>query len=207
MKHVSLKHSAKFVPLALLGAFFVPLLSGCPGGAELEDPGKYGLTGGNPSTGTGGTNAMGGTGGTTGGSAGTGTPPPMLTVDCGSSTYQTVLMGSCVSLGCHAATSTIPAASMLDLTPNDGLVSRLKDVKAKHGDITCGADFTACTPASCDPNALLVNSATPSASWILAKINNTQSDCGASMPIGGTLSAADSMCMTNLVNAIAALPK
>jgi hypothetical protein len=213
VSHFSLKHQLRFVPLGLVGASFVIALSGCPQGADLEDPKKYGLSGGSPSTGTGGgtgaTGGTSGTGGTTGGSAGSGAAgAPSLVVDCGSSTWQTVITNDCSKLaGCHKGSSTIPPASMLNLTADSGIVSRIKDVKAVHGDITCGTDNAPCTPASCDPNALLVNSATPSASWILAKIKGTQSDCGAQMPSSGGPPAADETCLENFVNAVAALPK
>ncbi len=201
----SLKRGVGVVPLTLLGASFLLTLSGCPGGAELEHPEKYGLTatGGSTATGSGGMTATGGSGAS--GSAGTSSAPP-LTVDCGTDTYQNVLTTNCASLGCHlpfmGMAST--AASGLDLTPDSGLVGRLKDVKAQHGDITCAPDFTACVPASCDPSALLVNSQDPTKSWILTKINGAQSDCGTPMPPpSGPSGTALTMCITNLVNAIA----
>jgi hypothetical protein len=196
MKRVSFlnQHLLKFIPLAILGASFLLTLSGCPGGAELEHPEAYGLTGGSSTSGTGGS-------GTGGGGA-------MLTVDCGNTTYDAVLNGSCVSLGCHKADVTLnaPAASGLDLTPDSGLVGRIKDVKAQHGDITC-PDLTTCVPATCDTNALLVNSSAAANSWILAKINGNSNGCGSPMPVGSALSADRLTCLENFVNAVAALPK
>lgn len=202
----SLKRGVGVVPLTLLGASFLFGLSGCPGGAELEHPEKYGLTatGGSTATGSGGMTATGGTG--TSGSAGSSAPP--LTVDCGSDSYQTILTGNCAEAGCHLPFQGMisTAASGLDLTPDSGLVGRLKDVKAQHGDIYC-PDGNVCVPASCDPNVLLVNSQNPSASWILTKINGGQSDCGSRMP--GPAGPPDNVtsCITNLVNAIANYPK
>jgi hypothetical protein len=210
MKRVSLlsQHFLQCLPLAALGVSFLLTLSGCPQGAELEDPAKYGLTGGNSSmNGSGGSTggSSAGTGGTTGGSAGTGAT---LTVDCGTDTYQNVLTTNCATPGCHKGSSLAPPASMLNLVPDSGLVSRIKDVKAVHGDIYMPPDFsTVYVPASCDMNALLVNSANPSASWILAKINGTQNDCGIQMPSAGGPPAAVTMCIQNLVAAVAALPK
>jgi hypothetical protein len=178
-------------------------LSGCPGGAELEHPEKYGLTatGGSTATGSGGMTASGGSG--TSGSAGS--SGPALVVDCGTDMYETILTGNCAEPGCHQPIAGM-AASGLNLMPDSGLVGRLKDVKAQHGDITCPPDFNACTPASCDPNVLLVNSQNPSASWILTKINGGQSDCGSRMP--GPAGPPDNVtsCITNLVNAIAKYP-
>ena len=210
MKRVSFlsQHLLQCLPLATLGVSVLFILSGCPQGAELEDPAKYGLTGGNSSmTGSGGSTggSSAASGGMTGGSAGTGAT---LTVDCGTDTYQNVLSKNCANLaGCHKASTTIPTASMLNLTPDAGLVGRIKDVKALHGDITCSPDFAPCNPASCDPNALLVNSANPGASWILAKIKGNQADCGTQMPdIGGPPAAAET-CLENFVAAVAALPK
>lgn len=211
MKRVSLlsQHLLKFLPLATLGMCSLLTLSGCPGGAELEHPEKYGLTGGSSSmNGSGGTTggSSPGTGGTAGGSAGTG-GGATLTVDCGSDTYQSVLTQNCATGGCHKKTGNIPARSGLDLTPDSGLVSRIKDVKAQHGDIYVGNSTTPSVPASCDPNVLLVNSANADASWILAKIKGTQSDCGIQMPdVGGPPAAAET-CLENFVSAVAALPK
>jgi hypothetical protein len=202
---LSLKH-VKFVPLALVGVSALLTLSGCPGGAELEHPEKYGLTGGTTSTGSGGTTGGttgGATGGTTGGSAG----GAMLVVDCGSDTYQNVLNNQCATSGCHKPP--FSAQSGLDLTPDSGLVSRIKDVKPAYQGIYCdmGGNLVDCMPASCDPNAFYVNSSNPDASWILAKIKGTQADCGDQMPSTGGPPADVATCIENLVKAVAMLPK
>jgi hypothetical protein len=198
-----------FVPLAALGTSFLLTLSGCPQGADLEHPEEYGLTGGSSAgPGTGGTapGSGGTTGGTTGGSGGTGSGVT-LTVDCGSDTYQNVLTQNCATIGCHRMVGQAPAPSGLVLTPDSGLVGRIKDVKAQHGDILCPPDFNTCVPASCDPNALLVNSANPSASWILAKIKGAQSDCGDPMPSPNGPTDPVEACLENFVAAVAAVPK
>lgn len=206
MKRVSfLNQQVKnFVPLAALGVSFVLTLTGCPGGAELEHPEAYGLTGGQSST-----NGTGAAAGTTGnGTGGTSGTSSSLTVDCGASTYQTVLSGSCATGGCHLpnAAFNFPGASNLNLTPDDGLVGRLKDVKAQHGDISCPPDFNTCVPSACDTNVLLVDSKNAANSWILAKIHGTQNGCGDSMPTGTPLTADKQTCIENFVNAVAALP-
>ncbi len=113
--------------------------------------------------------------------------------------------GACSIQGCHF--SHLPTSS-LDLTANSGLVGRVKDVPAVHGDINSSTDpamFTACVPAGCPDDALLVNSADPDSSWILAKINGTQGDCGDVMP-DGVFSDDQKACVDKLVRAIAALP-
>jgi hypothetical protein len=202
--------------MTVLGMTFALLLSGCPGGADLEDPAKYGLSGGMPATGTGGTTSTGGTAGS--GTAGSGTASGgaagALTVDCGSTTYAAALTNNCTSAGCHRAGIAPPAG--LVLTPDSGLVARLKDVPATHEDVTCsGANDTSCPcsdyicttpPATCPTGALLVNSATPSASWILAKID-TVPMCGSQMPGVAFQGPDDKTCIENMVNVIAALPK
>ena len=211
MKRVSLlsQHLLKLLPLVTLGVCSLLTLSGCPGGAELEHPEKYGLTGGSSAmNGSGGTTggSSPGTGGTTGGSAGTGSGA-MLVVDCGTDTYQNVLSQNCATGGCHRKMGMFPAQSGLDLTPDTGLVGRVKDVKAQHGDIYVGDATTPSVPASCDPNVLLVNSQNADASWILAKIKGTQDDCGMQMPSPPGPPAAVEMCLENFVAAVAALPK
>ena len=203
MKRVSFlsQHLVKFVPLATLGVCFVLTLTGCPGGAELEHPEAYGLTGGSTSS--------SGTGGSSPGTGGSGTGGGgMLTVDCGSTTYQAVLT-SCAGAGCHQPIPSIsyPGAAALDLTPDSGLVGRLKDVKATHGDISCPPSGTTCVPAACDTNALLVNSNAPANSWLLAKINGNSNGCGDAMPLGTSIPTTSVTCLENFVNAVAALPK
>ena len=81
---------------------------------------------------------------------------------------------------------------MLDLTPDSNLFYRLVDVRARFGDIDCDPatlGLQACVPPGCPTGALLVDSQTPAASWLLAKISawegTTPIDlgCGDSMPL------------------------
>ncbi len=221
LSQLRLGRALTFAPLTVVGAFFLFTLSGCPGGADLEDPGKFGIAGG-PVTGTGGTSTgSGGTGGgttgggTTGGSAGTGSGGT-LTVNCTGTTYD-VALKSCNTLGCHAAN--YPAGG-LNLVADANLVTRLKDVPAQHKDIGCTAGDTTCacdantltctTPPSACPMgnaALLVNSANYQQSWIITKLEQTDPMCGIQMPDGAYKSPADKACIEAMVQAIAMLPK
>lgn len=218
LSQLRLSRAITLAPLTIVGAFFLFTLSGCPGGAELEDPGKFGIAG-TPATGSGGTTSAGGTtgsGGTGGGATG-GTAGTMLTVNCTGTTYD-VALKSCTGPGCHAAS--YPAAG-LNLVADANLVTRLKDVPAQHKDISCsGATDTSCT---CDPNsftcspppstcptansALLVNSANYQQSWIITKLEQTDPMCGIQMPDGAYKSPADKACIEAMVQAIAMLPK
>lgn len=159
--------------------------------------------------GNGGTRAMTGAAGTTSfaGSAGTGgaAAGASLVVDCGGLSYVEILGTDCATPGCHRGTPE-QTPSRLVLTPDAGLVSRLKDVAAKHLDIFCLDQDMFCTPAVCDPSVLLVNSASPDKSWILAKLRGTQNGCGDRMP-SDTYDPQKQQCLEKMVMAIAALPK
>ncbi len=222
LSHLRLERAFASIPLVLMGAAFLVTLSGCPGGSELEDPGKYGIAGG-PVTGSGGTTggstgtggATGGTtGGTTGGSAGT--AGTMLTVNCTGTTYQSAL-ASCNGAGCHSA---IYPQAGLNLVADANLVSRLKDVPSTHASISCtGPSDTTCTcsseflcttpPSTCPPAAqgLLVDSQNPANSWMLKKIDLSDPMCGVQMPETPYKSPADKACLEAMVQAIAMLPK
>jgi len=141
------------------------------------------------------------------GRAGSGGAPAgaSLVVECGGLSYIDILGTDCATPGCHRGTPE-QAPSRLVLTPDAGLVSRLKDVAAKHLDIFCLDQDTFCTPALCDPNVLLVNSANPDKSWILAKLRGTQNGCGDRMP-SETYDPQKQQCLEKTVAAIAALPK
>lgn len=214
LSHLRLAPAVAYVPLTIIGVSFLLTLSGCPGGAELEDPQKYGIAG-MPVTASGGTS--GGTGGSgsgaTGGSAGTGSNTT-LTVNCTGTTYQQAL-ASCNGGGCHAA---MYSAADLNLVADAGLVSRLKDVASKHSDIGCsGSSDTTCTcvnyycstpPASCPSGALLVDSSDYTKSWLLTKVDNANPMCGAQMPYAEPYKTPnDKACIEAMVQAIAQLPK
>jgi hypothetical protein len=198
--------AAPSLSIPLLGLFIAVTQTGCPQGADLQNPDQYPpVTSSGGSSGSGGSsNASAGTG--TAGSASQAQLITPATVGCA---FDMVLgtgstRGSCAILGCHAGPM---PSSELDLTANAGLVGRLKDVSAKHGDINCAsdpADFMACVPAGC-PDAYLVDSNYPDDSWILQKINGTQGDCGAQMP-DGLFDDDQKACVEKLVRAIAALP-
>jgi hypothetical protein len=216
LSQLRLGRAITFAPLTIVGSFFLFTLSGCPGGAELEDPGKFGIAGA-AVTGTGGAGTgSGGTGGgTTGGSAGT-SSGGTLTVNCTGTTYD-VALKSCNQLGCHAASYPY---SGLNLTADSGLVSRLKDVPAKHGDVSCSpSDATqictcdstsfSCTtpPTSCPKGDFLVDSSDYTKSWLWKKLEMTDPMCGVQMPDGAYRSPADKACLEAMVQAIAMLSK
>jgi hypothetical protein len=214
-----------FFRITLCAAALVGL-AGCPQGAELENPEDYmipvasGGTGtagtGNPTgsggTGTGGTGTAGtGTAGT--GTAGTGTAGTGTGgIDPGCD-WQTALTKSCALSVCHGTRAPF---GDLNLTPDDGLVARIKDVTATNGDLDCDPsdEYLECTtlPPECSAygSAKLVDSANPDASFIITKL--TASGCGNQMPMppGDSTSAGwtpDRLtCIQDLVRAIAALP-
>ncbi|HTQ04020.1 MAG TPA: hypothetical protein VMI54_09190 [Polyangiaceae bacterium] len=171
-----------------------------------------------PPAGTGGTTAAaagkGGSAGsavTAGGSAGSagtgvaGSSGQQLVVNCTGTTYQAAL-SNCTLAGCHSA---IYPASGMNLTPDSGLVGRLKDVPAKHADIFCEDIMADCTPATCPApgQALLVNSTDYTQSWILKKIAPGDPMCGSGMPGTAYKNSNDMACIQAMVQAIATLPK
>lgn len=157
--------------------------------------------------------AAGGTAGSATGGTGGSTDVVLLVPNCD---YVQALK-SCTTLGCHAAT--YPAAG-LNLVPDANLVARLKDVPARHEDIsctgpadpscTCNSSSFTCSPApsSCPApgSALLVDSANYSQSWIITKLEQTDPGCGIQMPDGAYRAPGDKSCIEQLVQAIAALP-
>jgi hypothetical protein len=176
------------------------------GGSVTGTGGAAGAAAGHGGTSGGSGTGASGAGGTTG-TAGSGAAgAPALVVDCGSLNYATILTQDCTTVGCHRPPAT--AASQLILVPDAGLVSRLKDVPAKHMDIYCPDlnDVCPTVPAACDMTALLVNSAQPDKSWILQKLRGTQNGCGDQMP-SPAYDMAKEQCLEKMVNAIAALPK
>lgn len=208
-----------FFEIGALGLALVFTQTGCPGGADLEQPDSYAgrfSTGGTGTggTGTGGTAPIAGTGtgatagsGTAGsGTAGTGSGGfDIKTVNCNGPDPVTTLNKKCAAVGCHNSAS---MASGLILTADAGLATRTKDVPAKHGSIDCsqpGQPFMECTvpPAACPSNALLVNSADWQSSWIISKLKLADNSCGYQMPTSGTLSAQEEACIETIVQAIA----
>jgi hypothetical protein len=167
------------------------------------------------SGGTAGINAAGtGTAGASvvAGSAGTSAVLDPATIPCD---FPTILQSDCAHSGCHAPSAAAPTpAAGLDLSPNAGLVGRLKDVPARHMNINCappGADIVECTsvPAACPTGALLVDSSNWEASFVVSKMRGTALGCGDQMrePDYPTLKADREACVEAVVKAIAALPK
>ena len=207
----------RWLPLATIGFYSLVSLTGCPGGADLEDPGKYGpVFAGSGNATTGGTGGAGGTGGSagtggssaTGGSAGAGMAGGSacngtLTVGCD---YATDLNGDCAnSSGCHKGAG----ATGLNLVPDAGLACRLKDVTATHSGLFCGTDFHTCTSAElatqCPGTDKFVDSSDWTKSWILQKVTGMQGTCGDPMPSPPSYDATKEACLEQLVQAIAGL--
>jgi hypothetical protein len=183
-------------------------LDGCAGSpdTQISNGGSAGAM-----AGVGGKSSLAGGGGApasagmAGMSGAAGSGAPALVVDCGGLNYADVLANDCATPGCHRGAPT-QAPSRLVLTPDAGLVGRLKDVPAKHLDIFCIDQNMFCTPAVCDMTALLVNSASPEQSWLITKLRGTQNGCGDRMP-SEEYDPAKQQCLENVARAIAALPK
>jgi hypothetical protein len=208
------------IPPAIFGLAAAVTLAGCPVGAELEDPERFAIGTGGTGPGTGGTGpATGGTAGSgtagsgTAGSGTAGTGGGMLEVTCDGVDYVEVMNKNCaVNSGCHKATGARLGVADLNLTPDAGLVMRLKDMPAGFKEIDCGAPgpYMECIPAGCPTasGALLVNSLNPDESWILKKLNATHGECGFEMPQSpGTtdFDAVRKACVEKVIRAIAAL--
>lgn len=100
----------------------------------------------------------------------------------------TLFNQKCNSAGCHSA---VMPGGDLDLeSPN--VASRLINTPATFGGVVIGP------AAMCSP-AKLIDTATPSASWLEVKILKTQGSCGASMPLIGMLTDAEQNCITDYV--------
>jgi hypothetical protein len=163
----------------LVGASFLVVLSGCPGGGELEQPGKYfpDDAGMEPAE------------------AGT------LMVPCD----YVAALETCAKTGCHKPLGGSVIAG-LNLVPDDDLVSRLKDVRATFGDLYCGTMPCATIPTACPTGALLVDSKDPAQSFLLRKLNDPLG-CGDKMPPPGYQYTDDERaCLELMVQAIAELP-
>lgn len=223
---LNLKRVFAIGPVLVLGFTSLLAVNGCSGTQPTEpSSGGTGASGGTSATGgtgaagspgSGGTSSsagMPGSGGTsssagagaTGGSAGTGSMVPLpMPAECAN--VASTLTNGCGKIGCHRLP--FPAGG-LDLTPNSGLVGRVKDVVATHADIPCPDDSTKqCVPSTCPTGVKLVDSSNAMNSWINAKLEGKQNGCGDAMPTNGTtISAADKTCLEALVTAIAALPK
>jgi len=183
------------------------VLSGCPQGAELENPDAWAGRFGTAGTGMG-----------TGGTA-TGPVLDWATAVCDPSLDNTAtavpasadfMTKTCAKSFCHGPNF----VAGLDLRTDDGFAKRIKDVQAMHGSIPCTDDVTKnCIPASCPPAGMakLVDSQNPSMSWMIAKATQSSmvggtDGCGDNMPPSTGLTVdLQKQCLINVVNAVAAL--
>ena len=186
--------------------------AGAVTGAAGTNVGGTNAGGANAGGANGGGMNAGGAGVMSGGSSGAGGSAVAAAFQAACADYLNIVTTDCAHLGCHAGPN---ATSQLDLSPDTGLPSRVKDVPAKHLNITCsppGADIVECTsvPAAPAPaNALLVDSSNWQASWIIAKLRAMSTGCGDTMPDAEYLTEKTDreLCIERLVQAIAALPK
>ncbi|HEY3495709.1 MAG TPA: hypothetical protein VGK73_13520 [Polyangiaceae bacterium] len=193
-------------------------LAGCPVGADLEDPEKFGSGGSAPTAGTGPAAGTGGTAPTAGtaGSAGAAVAPTIPNVTCD---WVTAMNKNCAISSCHGK---LFQYGDLLLTPTvvDGMgrdfIARLKDVTVALADVDCdpGPEYLECTtpPAECQPfvGTKLVDSANPANSFILKKMEAVV--CGNQMPLDPGSSPNNGWgqeridCITEMVNRIAEMP-
>lgn len=120
--------------------------------------------------------------------------------------YTTALLKTCAISSCHKQGSVAPAAG-LSLVPDAGLISRIKDVPATHGDIYCPELNDTCPerPPGCPVGDKLIDSAFPEQSWMYRKISGPP-DCGEQMPAGVNITADQKACILTLIFTIANLP-
>jgi hypothetical protein len=171
------------------GAFGVDGGTGGVGGAAGGVGGSGGVGGtigaapgvGGAAPGVGG--APGGLGGTAGGVGGSSDYFGDYVPSCD---LQVALSKSCARTGCHSAIDHYADLNFFDIP---GIPAMLLDQPATHGDINCaqpGMPFRECMPselpATCPPNALLLDSANPENSWVLRKLRGDES-CGDAMPL------------------------
>jgi len=94
----------------------------------------------------------------------------------------------CGTAGCHD-----PMSTTLNLVSPD-VASRLVNVTAKHA----LADTTMCPSMP----VKYIDTANPSASWLLTKLNNMQGNCGVKMPEIGTWTADEATCLNNWIQTL-----
>jgi hypothetical protein len=193
--------------LLYVGASTLALLgSSCAAEAPTSTvSGGTGGTAGSAGASAGTAGASAGTAGTTGGAAGTagagggsaGTPPAC--------DFAGVIQKSCALTACH---DTMYKQGELDFrTP--GYEQRLVNAPATFTDITCpdpagGPLPVACTPPSCAPGTLLINTAAPAESWMLKKLNGTHNECGDPMPLApGMVTPDEKACLESWIHYLA----
>jgi len=185
---------------AIGAATLACLALGCPQAADLENAKSYPLPGypiggGTTSGGTAGGTAAAGT--AAGGSAaGTATGGTSGGDPCDTACIKDILqVQSTLCALCH--NNTTLTSSGLDLK-SDGFTARLRNIPAKHTDLPAGM-----TAADCPVGDKLIDTTTPSASWLLKKIEGQQGQCGTPMPSSGMLTATQKTCMETYIACVA----
>lgn len=157
-------------------------MQGCPEPADLEDPSGFCRPGqsvvgaNNQVTGCTDSPASGGSG---------------AMASCESACISALFTSTCLT--CHNKGAPL---GQLDLE-SVGVSARLKDQPAKHAEIS--------NPQGCPAGDKLIDSANPSASWLLKKVSKQQAGCGTPMPPQGA-SDADVTCVTEYVNCVGTSP-
>jgi hypothetical protein len=160
------------------------LASGCPEPGDLEHvesfckPGQSTIGANNQVIGCSDSPSGGGSGG---GAA----------TSCESACFTALVSGTCLT--CHHAQAPL---GQLDLE-SPGLSARLKDQLAKHAEVD--------NPQACPSGDKLIDSTTPSASWLLKKVSKQQGSCGTPMPPQGA-TMADIECVNQYVTCVGAAP-
>ena len=129
------------------------------------------------------------------GSAQGGMSSPALAVD--TTCLTAVFAANCATVACHKGRV---LGADLDLD-SPGVNARLIDVVATHKD--------AMPTAGCLTGDKLIDTANPSASFLLAKVTKTMDalNCGFTMPIGSMLSAEDLACLNKYVQDVSTAAK
>ncbi len=170
--------------LEWLAAALALLAVGCPEPGDLEKVNSYCKPGQSI---VGANNEVTGCSDTPSGSSGSGNSGSSCETAC----ITMLFSNTCVS--CH--TQAVPLGE-LDLQ-SAGVAARLKDQPAKHAALD--------NPQGCPTGDKLIDSANPTASWLLKKVAMQQGGCGTQMPPQGA-TAADVTCVTEYVNCVSAMP-
>jgi len=169
----------------LAGSALSLLATGCPEPGDLENvdkfckPGQSVVGANNEVTGCTESPSSGGSGGGSGAS-------------CDTACITALFSSTCTV--CHKQAT---ALGQLDLE-TAGVAARLKDQPAKHAEVG--------NAQGCPSGDKLIDSANPSASWLLKKISKQQGDCGTPMPAPQGGSEADIACVDAYVKCVSASP-
>lgn len=198
------------VAAGTLAFFLVSCAAEDPGSTVTGGAAGVGGTAGTPGAGTAGTAGSAGAGGAGGssGSAGTagtaGTAAGGAPPTCG---YAAIIQAQCAKAGCHNTTHMM---SGLDLQAA-GYEQRIVNAPVTYGDISCpdpagGPLPVECVPTTCAQGTgqLLINTTTPSESWMLKKLLGTHGDCGDQMPLApGKVTAEERACLESWIHYLA----